>query len=114
MTDLQMPREHRAKTLKPFVISKSDGHAVAKGVEKVVFSVAIFVPDAEALDLIKQVVPRVPLIDDRLVESMLSIFDKPAMHITRNGNGSFVLAQCRELRFNRIGRHPSSCGLLQQ
>ena len=83
--------------LKPFAVSEGEDDSVAEGVEEVVFSVAILVADAEALDLIKQMMPSAPLVDEGFVESVLSVFDKPAVHVAGDGNRPFVLAHCREL-----------------
>ena len=42
--------------LKPLAIPESHRDAIAKGVEKVVLPVALSVADAEALDLVEQVI----------------------------------------------------------
>ena len=68
--------------LEPFTISESQGDAVAECVEKIVFTVAISVSHAKALDLVEEVISNVLLVDGRLMECVVGVLDQSPMDIT--------------------------------
>jgi hypothetical protein len=70
------------RRLEAFAIPESQSDAVAEGIEKVVLAVTSSVANAKALDLVEQVISRVPLVDNRLLEGSVRVLDQSAMHIT--------------------------------
>ena len=68
--------------LEPFTVSKSQGDAVAERVEKIVFTVAISVSHAKALDLFEEMVSNVLLVNGRLVVCVIRVLDHSTMDIT--------------------------------
>jgi hypothetical protein len=62
---------------KALAISQCDRDAIAEGVEKIVLAVGVFVADAKALDLLKQAVSQMSLVDDRFLEATVGVFDNP-------------------------------------
>src|SRR5271170_4222721 len=55
-------------------IPEGQRDAIAERIEKIVFPFAFLVSDAEALDLVKQMIARVPFIYGRLVEREVCVF----------------------------------------
>ena len=68
--------------LKALAIPERQSDAIAEGVEKVVLPVVASVADAKALDLVKQVISGVALVDNRLFEGSVRVLDPSSMHIT--------------------------------
>jgi 2,4-dienoyl-CoA reductase-like NADH-dependent reductase (Old Yellow Enzyme family) len=61
--------------LKAVAISKSDRDAIAERVEQVVFSIALFVAEAKAFNLIHEVIARFLLVNSHFVEGRRRVFD---------------------------------------
>jgi hypothetical protein len=74
-----LPASRRA--LESFVISQDQCDPVAKGVEKIVFSLLLFIAKPKSFDLLNEMISRLLLVDHRLVEGVVGVFDESLMNI---------------------------------